>query len=129
VEAHPQNRAPYNVLFGLLGVAAAQGRQNEAPFRAAGNPGGGLQWFTETGHTLGDTSEGGRAIAAAWTRMGGLSQFGFPISQPFTEVSKDDGKRYLVQYFERQRFEYHPENKGSRFEVLLGRLGAEQVKR
>jgi len=44
-------------------------------------------------------------------------------------VSKDDGKSYLVQYFQRQRFEYHPENKGTRFEVLLGRLGAEQVKK
>ncbi len=43
------------------------------------------------------------------------------------ERNKDDGKTYLVQYFERQRFEYHPENKGTRYEVLLGRLGAEQV--
>ena len=91
------------------------------------NPGSGVQWFPETGHTLGDSSEGGRAIASYWTRLGGLKQFGFPISQPFTEVSKDDGKSYLVQYYERQRFEYHPENKGTRFEVLLGRLGAEQV--
>jgi protocatechuate 3,4-dioxygenase beta subunit len=128
-ELHPQNQPPNNVLLGLLGVSAAQGRQNEAPFRAVSNPGNGLQWFSQTGHTLGDTSEGGRAIAAFWTRLGGLSQFGYPLSQPFTEVSKDDGKPYLVQYFERQRFEYHPENKGTRFEVLLGRLGAEQVKR
>src|SRR5262249_11573279 len=28
---------------------------------------------------------------------------------------------------ERQRMEYHPENKGTRYEVLLGRLGAEQL--
>jgi len=33
-----------------------------------------------------------------------------------------------VQYFERQRFEYHPEYGGTRYEVLLGRLGAEQLK-
>ena len=126
-ELHPQNQPPNNVLLGLLGVIAAQGRQNEAQFRAVSNPGGGLQWFSQTGHTLGDNSEGGKAIASFWTRLGGLSQFGYPLSQPFTEVSKDDGKQYLVQYFERQRFEYHPENKGTRFEVLLGRLGAEQV--
>jgi protocatechuate 3,4-dioxygenase beta subunit len=133
-EAHPQNQPPYNVLLGLLGTAAAQnrpelaaGQEPEAPFRAVANPGGTVQWFPETGHTLGDSSEGGQAIASYWTRLGGLKQFGFPISQPFTEVSKDDGKPYLVQYFERQRFEYHPENKGTRFEVLLGRLGAEQV--
>jgi hypothetical protein len=128
-EQHTENSAPNDVLLGLLGVAAAQGRQSEVPFKAISNPGGGLQWFSQTGHTLGDSSEGGKAIAAAWTRLGGLSQFGYPLSQPFTEVSKDDGKTYLVQYFERQRFEYHPENKGTSFEVLLGRLGAEQVKR
>jgi hypothetical protein len=30
---------------------------------------------------------------------------------------------YLVQYFERNRFEYHPENAGNKYEVLLGLLG------
>jgi hypothetical protein len=65
---------------------------------------------------------------AFWERSGGVSQFGYPISQPFLELSKDDGKTYLVQYFQRARLEYHPENMGTRFEVLLGRLGAEQVK-
>jgi hypothetical protein len=28
-----------------------------------------------------------------------------------------------VQYFERNRFEYHAENAGTRYEVLLGLLG------
>jgi hypothetical protein len=128
-EEHPENQPPFNVLLGLLGTAAAQGRENEAPFKPVTNPGGGLSWFQETGHTLGDNSEGGRAIAAFWTRLGGLQQFGYPLSQPFMETSQDDGKRYLVQYFERQRFEYQPENKGSQFEVLLGRLGAEQMRK
>ncbi|HYP40153.1 MAG TPA: hypothetical protein VEX13_07305 [Chloroflexia bacterium] len=127
-ESHPENQPPSNVLLGLLGVAAAQGRQNEAPFKAVSNPGGGVTWFSQSGHTVGDSSAGGQAIAAFWARSGGIQQFGYPLSQPFTEVSKDDGKTYLVQYFERQRLEYHPENKGTRFEVLLGRLGAEQVK-
>lgn len=128
-EAHPLNQPPYNVLLSLLGATAVQARQNEAAFKQVANPGGGLRWFPETMHTLGNTSEGGKAIAAFWTNSGGIQQFGFPLSQPFMEVSKDDGKSYLVQYFERQRLEYHPENKGTRFEVLLGRLGAEQVKR
>jgi protocatechuate 3,4-dioxygenase beta subunit len=127
-EEHPENQAPFNVLLGLLGAAAAQGRESEAPFKPVSNPGGGQAWFQETGHTLGDSSEGGQAIASFWNRLGGLQQFGYPLSQPFMEVSKDDGKSYLVQYFERQRFEYHPENKGTEFEVLLGRLGAEQMK-
>jgi peptide/nickel transport system substrate-binding protein len=90
-----------------------------------------VQYFPETKHTLGDSSEGGKAIARFWQQKGGLSQFGFPISQPFQEVTRETdpkvaGKSFLVQYFERQRFEYHPENKGTPFEVLLGRLGAEQ---
>ncbi|MEO5950851.1 MAG: intradiol ring-cleavage dioxygenase [Chloroflexia bacterium] len=126
-ELHPENAAPNNVLLGLLGTAAAAGRSSETPFKAVANPGG-VTWYASTDHTLGDTTEGGLAIAKAWTNLGGLSQFGYPISQPFTEKNKSDGKSYLVQYFERQRFEYHPENKGTKFEVLLGRLGAEQVK-
>jgi hypothetical protein len=124
-EAHPENQRPNDVLLGLLGVAAARGRSDGA-FDPVAKPDSDLQWFEQTGHTLGDSSEAGRAIASAWTKLGGLSQFGYPLSQPFNEVSKDDGKNYTVQYFERQRFEYHPENKGTRFEVLLGRLGAEQ---
>jgi hypothetical protein len=125
-EEHPENQAPYDVLLGLLGAIAAQGRQEPA-FQPVANPNNGLQWFPQTKHTLGDLSDGGRAIAAFWTRLGGLKQFGFPLSQPFQETNRDNGKSYLVQYFERQRFEYHPENKGTRYEVLLGRLGAEQM--
>lgn len=126
-EYHPENAAPNNVLLGLLGTVSAKAVTNRQPFAAITNPGGTLTWYSQTGHTLGDTTTGGKAIAAAWTRLGGLSQFGYPISQPFMEVSKDDGKTYLVQYFERQRLEYHPENAGTAYEVLLGRLGAEQL--
>jgi hypothetical protein len=124
-EEHPENQPPSDVLLGLLGVAATKGR----PFQAISDPGGNIQWFPETSHTLGDSTEEGRVIAAFWHRLGGLPQFGYPLSQPFRETSNDDGKPYLVQYFERQRFEYHPENKGTRFEILLGRLGAEQERK
>lgn len=125
-EQHPENPQPHDVLLGLLGARSAQDRLNEAPFKPIPEPNNGLAWFPETGHTLGDPGTGGRAIADAWNQMGGLSQFGYPISQPFFETSRDDGKSYVVQYFQRQRLEYHPENKGTRYEVLLGRLGAEQ---
>lgn len=128
LEEHPENQPPFDVLLGLLGTRAAQGRQDEA-FKPLPDPNNGLLWFKETGHTLGDANEGGLAIASYWLQLGGLEQFGYPISQPFVEVNKENGKQYLVQYFERQRFEYHPENKGTRYEVLLGRLGAEQMGR
>jgi hypothetical protein len=34
-----------------------------------------------------------------------------------------EGREYIVQYFERRRMEYHPENAGTSFEILLGLLG------
>jgi pimeloyl-ACP methyl ester carboxylesterase len=127
-ELHSEKAAPYDVLLGLLGTRSVAGRQSEGSFKPVQNPGGGLVWFRETQHTLGDSSEGGRAIAAYWNRLGGLQQFGYPQSQPFFEWNQTENKSYLVQYFERQRFEYHPEKKGTRYEVLLGLLGAEQYR-
>ncbi len=50
---------------------------------------------------------------------GGVSTFGYPLAEENWESG------HLVQYFERQRFELHPENAGSLYEVLLGRLGVE----
>ena len=45
--------------------------------------------------------------------------FGYPISEEFAEVNPTDGNTYSVQYFERNRFEWHP---GARpqFNVQLG---------
>jgi subtilisin family serine protease len=76
-----------------------------------------LVYFPQTGHTLGN------AFLRYWQKHGGLELFGFPISEEFTEISPVDGKPYMVQYFERNRFEYHPEHAGTDFEVLLGLLG------
>jgi len=36
-----------------------------------------------------------------------------------------DGKVYLVQWFERARFEWHPEIQDAKYRVLLGLLGNE----
>ena len=52
---------------------------------------------------------------------GGLPQFGYPLSEELTETL-EDGKPYTVQYFERARFEYHPENPAP-YDVLLGQFG------
>jgi plastocyanin len=51
-----------------------------------------------------------------------LGLFGFPISDEKTE-KLEDGKEYSVQYFERARFEYHPENADPANQVLLGQFG------
>jgi uncharacterized protein YkwD len=50
---------------------------------------------------------------------GGLGMFGYPISDPVNENGR------TVQYFERQRFEYHSEAEGTSHVVQLSRLGAE----
>jgi hypothetical protein len=62
-----------------------------------------------------------------WEQHGGLAQQGYPITNEFQEVSKLDGQTYTVQYFERAIFEYHPENAGTPFEVLLTQLGKYQL--
>jgi Zn-dependent protease len=83
----------------------------------------GAQFFAETGHNLGG------AFRTYWEQNGGLAIFGFPITEERTERSPTDNKEYVVQYFERARFEYHPENAGSPFEVQLGFLGRQLYNR
>ena len=82
----------------------------------------GLVYFPETGHSL----KG--AFLKFWRDHGGLAIFGYPISEEFAEVSATDGKTYAVQYFERNRFEYHPEFAGTPNEVLMGLLGLEMTR-
>ena len=118
-EHHP-GLAPDDVLLGLLGRWAARGRESEPPFQPVPDPGDG-SWFPETGHTLRD------GFHAYWTANGGLAVFGFPISEPFQERNADDGQVYTVQYFERNRFEHHPELAGTPYEILLGQLGRQAL--
>ncbi len=74
--------------------------------------------FPQTGHTV-----SGRFLTF-WNEEGGLAAFGFPIGEEQTFIL--DGHETQVQYFERTRFEYHPENQPP-YDVLLGRMGAERL--
>ena len=115
LEYHPENAPPYDVLLGHFGrriLLATTGREVAPP--AAPLPG--QAYFPETGHNLGD------GFLAYWQANGGLLQFGYPISEVF-EQQLEDGRVYRVQYFERARFEYHPEHSGTPYEVLLGQFG------
>ena len=114
-EYHPENTPPYDVLLGLLG------REQFLLRYPQGRPasGSGEQCFPETGYCL-----GGRFLEY-WLLHGGLAQQGLPISDEFDEVSPTDGRTYRVQYLERGRFEWHPEN-AAPFDVLLGLVGREQ---
>ena len=107
-EHHPENAAPYDVLLGQLG------RQIH-PADPPVSPRPGAAYFPETGHNLG----GG--FRRYWEANGGLAQFGYPLSEEFRETL-EDGREYTVQYFERARFEHHPENRPPH-DVLLGHFG------
>ncbi len=94
------------VTAGHLGRWLALGREAEAPFvplAAPPDPTFEGLYFPETGHTL-ETY-----FLRYWRHFGALENFGYPISQPFYEVLTPDEPPYLVQYFERARFELHPE--------------------
>ena len=82
---------------GLIGReymnATGQGYPRVAPVNAPG-----LRYFPETGHTLRGE------FRNFWERRGGLSAFGYPLSEELVQ-QLDDGRNYVVQYFERARFE------------------------
>ncbi|HEX9990147.1 MAG TPA: hypothetical protein VGE45_16945 [Chloroflexia bacterium] len=119
-ELHPENQPPYNVLLGRLGADSTSERDfaQVEPFESGPDH----RYFPETGHSL------NYAFLGYWDRNGGLAQFGYPMSEEIREKSATDGKEYTVQYFERARFEYHPEYKGTSAEVLLGLLGVGAMK-
>ncbi len=122
-EYHPENVAPYDVLLTLVGNEVTDNRRSEQPFLRVNNPNNGQAYFNETGHTLsGD-------FLAFWRQYGGLQNFGFPLSEPFTETSAVNGNTYTVQYFERGRWEAHPEIADPKFKVLLGLMGLERMNR
>jgi ABC-type transport system substrate-binding protein len=145
-EAHPENKAPYDVLLGRLGANYVEGRGSidpktgkirnpaDTPFLPIAKPanlGPTKIWFgVLNNNTLGHSISG--KILEYWRRYGGgtdkgaIAQFGFALSEPYNEPSTD-GKTYQVQYFERARFEVHPE-KAPPYEVEIGLLGVQQYR-
>jgi VanW like protein len=116
-ELHPELPPEFYVSLTLLGRHFTESRGEPGFQWIASNPGGDRTFFPESGHTLGG------AFRGFWQGRGGLSAFGYPISEELGEVNQQDGQFYTVQYFERARFEYHPQNAGTPYEVLLGQLG------
>ena len=116
-ELHPELPPEFHVSLTLLGSYFTQGRSEPAFQWLVASPGGDRHFFPESGHTLGGV------FRTFWQQRGGLPVFGYPISEEFTEVNPLDGQPYLVQYFQRARFELHPEHAGTPYEVQLGQLG------
>ncbi|MGN6698970.1 MAG: hypothetical protein ACTHMR_12500 [Thermomicrobiales bacterium] len=118
IEYHPENTAPNDMLLGQFG-------RRIHPADPPAEQIVGAYYFSETGHNLSDITADRRTVvnfARYWDNNGGLRQFGYPISEIFPE-RLEDGNVYLVQYFERARFEDHPEHAGTPYEVLLGQFG------
>ncbi|MGA7730931.1 MAG: ABC transporter substrate-binding protein [Chloroflexia bacterium] len=137
-EAHPENKAPYDVLLGRLGANFAEGRGSidgqtgkvrnaaDAAFVKIAQPsdlGPTKLFFPETGHSISGK------LLEYWQKYGGLQQFGYPLSEPFNEPSTDPNNQgtFLTQYFERGRAEVHPE-KAAPYEVEFSLLGVQQHK-
>ena len=113
MEYHPEFKAPDDVLLGQFGRRILADVPNAPP--ASVPPTAGGRSFPETGHAVSGT------FLEYWQNTGGLAQYGYPLSEVFTQ-RLEDGREYQVQYFERARFEVHPEIRGTN-NILLGQFG------
>lgn len=122
LEEHPDNAGTkYYILGRLLGSKSVASRLSEAPFQAVGDPGDG-SYDSVSKHTLRNSPAPFRNF---YNSNGGITAFGRPLSEQFQEVNKADGKTYWVQYFERQRMEWHPDESNPSNQIMLGLLGNE----
>lgn len=114
LEAHPeQTEIRYQILLGQFGRQIVGGVPDAPTAPVPATPG--ARYFPETGHNVAP------AFLAYWEANGGLAQFGYPLSEAFMETL-EDGQPHTVQYFERARFEAHPEN-APPYDVILGQFG------
>jgi len=130
LELHPKNAPPYGVLLGRLGAdRLAQSGRDWSAFPKS-QPQDGCRFFAATRHNVCG------AILRAWRASGlefdgwpgaseaeSLALFGIPLSDAQAETTPDGA--FTVQWFERARFELHPEN-APPYDVLLGLLGNER---
>lgn len=111
MELHPEAAAVgFPVMFSRLGDDMSKPAQ---PFArvAAFASGPSRAYFAQTGHSL------AQPFLTFWQKSGGLALYGYPIS----EQIRQDGM--LVQWFERARFEYHPDLVAKGQAVQLSLLG------
>jgi len=144
-EEHTESAGtPYEVQLRLLGSELTAGRTYAHPAPptpgptptpgvtpAAGNHGTSVHATpspisTATPSPTLDFPQTGYAVSFGFLQFfqaqGGINVFGYPISQEMPEIGPD-GLMHTVQYFQRARFEYHPEFNGTPYEVELGLLG------
>jgi uncharacterized lipoprotein YbaY/predicted secreted protein len=134
-ELHAENAIPYDVLLGRLGDELLRQRSidwSTLPHESGAQAG--CRYFPETQHNVCDQPSG-PSFLSYWSANGlefdrtrgksyaeSLALFGLPLTEPMTMTL--EGQPFLVQWFERARFEWHPDNTAA-YRVLLGRLGVE----
>jgi hypothetical protein len=126
LEYHPENKAPYDILFANLGTElyhATGGK--DAPAAQSTQPG--CKWFDDVKHNVcGDFltywTTHGRMLGAGNPEAASLALFGTPLDE--ARQTTVNGKQLTVQWFQKARFELHPDEKPE-FRVQLGLLGAE----
>lgn len=131
LELHPQNSCPFDVQLGLLGEQRLyqmgyiwQDHPRSSPTGDAG-----CQFFEVTGFNVcGEFLTAWRSMGIELDGQAGKSDdesmalFGLPLTD--ARMEDIEGKQYLVQWFQRARFELHPENDPAN-RVLFGLLGNE----
>lgn len=128
MELHPENAPPFHVLLGRLGAEYVMKNQVVTPQEP---PRDDCRYFPQTGFNVCND------FLEAWRRSGleldglpgkteaeNLALFGLPLTAEY-QMTLSDGRPYTVQWFERARFEWHPENFPEEFQVLFGLLGNE----
>jgi Tol biopolymer transport system component len=128
LELHPENQPPYDVLLGRIGVETLEQQGRDWRDFAVETPGGRrCLTFDQTPHAVcGQMLDAWRASGLNLDGQPGISDaeslalFGLPVSPVRTE--EIEGQPYQVQWFERARFELHPENQPP-YNVLFGLLG------
>lgn len=128
-EFYPENPQPYDVLLGRVGVDLLNAYGRDWWSLPVGQPQDGCMFFEETRHSL-------CAIFMTYWQTHGLeldgqpgisyeesvALFGKPISEPRWELHGGvDASVRITQWFERARFEWHPEEA----RVVVGLLGTE----
>lgn len=118
-EYHPEAvGTPQLVQLTNVGRIVTAGRTDPAfppqPLVPAGSD---RSYFVQTQHAIGGQ------FKKYFDQNGGTRIFGYPISEETIEPNPTDGVAYTVQYFERARFEFHPEFNGTPNAIELGQLG------
>ena len=118
-QLHPEFAgSKYEVELGLLSKRLNTNRQKNDPAFQPGETKAGYFYFPQTRHYV------SQLFYLYWQNNGSLDRLGFPLSEEQSETDPATGKVFLTQWFERARFEYHPENPGI-YNVELGLLGNE----